>query len=166
MSATPKRSVPKVADIASARRNGPHVATLLGTLARWSAEDGLVVDYPGNPAGPRQAVSIVALSEEELSAIVASRQPLVIAFTSEGSPIVMGVVQPVPSRKSERANEKTKAVVDGEEVVLEGSERVELRCGKASIVLTKAGKVLIQGTYLSSRSSGAQRIRGGSVEVN
>ena len=38
--------------------------------------------------------------------------------------------------------------------------------GKASITLTREGKVLIRGTYLSSRSSGVNRIKGGSVQIN
>ena len=41
-----------------------------------------------------------------------------------------------------------------------------LRCGKASITLTREGKVLIKGAYLSSRSSGVNRIKGGSVQIN
>jgi hypothetical protein len=41
-----------------------------------------------------------------------------------------------------------------------------LRCGKARITLTRAGKVLVEGTYISSRSSGVNRIRGGSVHLN
>jgi hypothetical protein len=41
-----------------------------------------------------------------------------------------------------------------------------LRCGQASVTLTKAGKVLIRGTYVSSRSSGVNRIKGGSVQLN
>ena len=32
--------------------------------------------------------------------------------------------------------------------------------------LTRAGKVLIQGAYLLSRSTGVNRIKGGSVQIN
>lgn len=56
--------------------------------------------------------------------------------------------------------------VDGKRVVLEGKEEVVLRCGEASITLTKAGKILIRGNYLLNRSSGVNRIMGGSVQVN
>ena len=35
-----------------------------------------------------------------------------------------------------------------------------------NIMLTRAGKVLIRGAYLLSRSSGANRIKGGSVQIN
>jgi uncharacterized protein (DUF2345 family) len=56
--------------------------------------------------------------------------------------------------------------VDGESVVIEAREQVVLRCGRASITLTKAGKILIQGEYVSSRSAGVNRIKGGSVQIN
>ena len=51
-------------------------------------------------------------------------------------------------------------------MVLSAQEEIVLRCGKASITLTKAGKVLIEGAYVLSRSSGVNRIRGGSVQLN
>ena len=57
-------------------------------------------------------------------------------------------------------------VVDGQRVVLQGARQVELRCGEASIVLTAAGKILIRGTYVLSRSRGANRIRGAFVDIN
>ena len=55
---------------------------------------------------------------------------------------------------------------DGERLVVTAKEQLILRCGKAQITLTKTGKVLIQGTYVSSRSSGVNRIKGGSVQLN
>jgi hypothetical protein len=55
---------------------------------------------------------------------------------------------------------------DGERLLVTAKEQLVLRCGKATITLTKAGKVLIQGTYVSSRSSGVNRIKGGSVQLN
>lgn len=56
--------------------------------------------------------------------------------------------------------------VDGKRVLIEGQEEVVLMCGDASITLTKAGKVVIRGKYLLSRSTGVNRILGGSVQVN
>lgn len=58
------------------------------------------------------------------------------------------------------------AYVDGERVVIEGKEEIELKCGESSICLTKSGKILIRGKYLLNRSSGVNRIMGGSVQVN
>jgi hypothetical protein len=55
---------------------------------------------------------------------------------------------------------------DDQQLVVSAAQRLVLRCGKARITLTRAGKVLIEGTYISSRSSGVNRIRGGSVHLN
>jgi hypothetical protein len=55
---------------------------------------------------------------------------------------------------------------DREQLVLTAEREIVLRCGEASIILTRAGKVLIRGTYLLSRSSGINRIKGGSVQIN
>lgn len=56
--------------------------------------------------------------------------------------------------------------IDGKRVVLEGKEEIVLKCGEASITLTKAGKIIIRGKYLLNRSSGVNRILGSSVQVN
>jgi hypothetical protein len=55
---------------------------------------------------------------------------------------------------------------DGERLLITARHQLVLRCGKAAITLTQAGKVLIEGTYLSSRSTGVNRIKGGSVQLN
>jgi hypothetical protein len=59
-----------------------------------------------------------------------------------------------------------KIEVDGERIVFRADRELVLRCGEASITLTRAGKVIIRGTYLLSRSSGVNRIKGGSVQIN
>ena len=45
-------------------------------------------------------------------------------------------------------------------------KQLTLRCGKSSITLTAAGKIIIRGKYIVSRSSGVHRIKGGSVQIN
>ena len=144
---------------------------VLGAVVGFSPEKGLLVDYEGNDRGPLAAQSVVALSSEEAQELVLSGRPVLLTFERGRAdrPIVAGIVQPLPTagRSAEsRSGEKIRAVVDGREITLNGSERVELRCGKASVILTRTGKILVRGTYISSRSSGAHRIRGGSVEIN
>lgn len=58
------------------------------------------------------------------------------------------------------------AEVDGTSRVIEGKEQVVLRCGDASITLTKAGKIILRGKHLVSRASGVNRILGGSIQMN
>jgi hypothetical protein len=81
-------------------------------------------------------------------------------------PLVMGCLshQHAPPVAEGPGNVEVDA--DGERLLVSAKEQLVLRCGKASITLTKAGKVLIQGTYLSSRSSGVHRVVGGSVKIN
>ena len=59
-----------------------------------------------------------------------------------------------------------RASIDDERLVLSAQREVTIQCGKASITLTRAGKVLIRGEYLLSRSSGVNRIKGASVQIN
>ena len=57
-------------------------------------------------------------------------------------------------------------LIDGQRITFEAKEQIVLRCGESSITLTKAGKILIRGKYLLNRSTGVNRIMGGSVQVN
>ncbi len=79
-----------------------------------------------------------------------------------------GEIDQQPTSESETVNPGTdiNATIDGKRVVLEGREEVVLKCGEASITLTKAGKILIRGKYILNRSTGVNRILGGSVQVN
>ena len=56
--------------------------------------------------------------------------------------------------------------VDGKTITFDAKEQIVLRCGKSSITLTRSGKVLIRGAYLLNRSSGVNKIKGGSVQIN
>ena len=80
-------------------------------------------------------------------------------------PIVIGRIEPSESIGTPDATPRS-ARLDGETVVLEASKEIVLKCGEATITLTRAGKILIQGAYVSSRSSGVNRIRGGAVQLN
>jgi len=58
------------------------------------------------------------------------------------------------------------ARVDGETVLIKADKKLELRVGKASIVIDSNGKITIRGANLLSRSTGPIRIKGGHVEIN
>lgn len=82
---------------------------------------------------------------------------------------------PETTRNNSTTNEKLQKektlvqediVIDGKRIVIEGKQEIVFKCGESSITLTKAGKILIRGKYLLSRSTGVNRILGGSVQVN
>jgi hypothetical protein len=58
------------------------------------------------------------------------------------------------------------AQVDDQRIVLTAEREIVLKCGEASITLTRAGKVLIKGRYVLSGSSGYNKIKGAVVDIN
>lgn len=92
-----------------------------------------------------------------------------VALTFEGGdvarPIVLG-----PMRRFDAPDAQSAAVadaeVDGTQVTVRASETLVLRCGDASITLTRAGKIILRGSYVLSRASGLNCIQGGAVEIN
>lgn len=58
------------------------------------------------------------------------------------------------------------AMIDNERIVIEAEQEIELRCGEAAIILTRDGRILLRGTYITSHASATQRIRGGGVQIN
>jgi hypothetical protein len=110
---------------------------------------------------PVSARSIVPLSKKQLG------EEVLVAFEAGNLrlPYIIGSFW-VPEQSPEAPQLPIEAKVDGEQVVIEGKKEIVLKCGKASITLTRAGKVLIRGAYVLSRSSGVNRIKGGSVQVN
>ena len=129
-------------------------APVVGNIARFDAL-GVAVDFPGNPdLGPIAARSAVPASQLGIGREVV----LFFEDNDPARPLIMGVLQPIGL--------PVQAEVDGERLVLTAKREMVLRCGDASITLTEAGKVLIRGNYLLSRSSGANRIKGAAVEIN
>lgn len=80
-------------------------------------------------------------------------------------PLVLSVIRPYPGQKDEEADAR-EVEIDGERLLLSSNHDIVLRCGKSSITLTRAGKVLIRGAYVSVQSSGAGRIKAASVQIN
>ena len=132
----------------------------IATFAGFDAEGRFLVRL-GESAPPVQALSTVGLADVDAGAAV------VVAF-EQGAlrhPVIVGRVQ-LPRRTDAPSTELSTLHVDGRRVVVQAQERIELRCGEASIVLTSAGKVLINGNYVLSRSRGANRVKGAYVGIN
>jgi hypothetical protein len=127
------------------------------------ADDMPLVVYPGQPG--TQALS--ARSTVDLHGPHIGKQ-VVLAFEHGDPlrPIVVGVLCGQPGWPVEQQSSPVAVDADGLRMIVGAKDQLVIRCGKASITLTKAGKVLIEGAYLLSRSTGVNRIKGGSVQLN
>ncbi|MBZ9870523.1 DUF6484 domain-containing protein [Mesorhizobium sp. BR1-1-9] len=117
-----------------------------------------LVVFPGNPEETAlPARSLTALTSDMIGSEVA----LLFQEGDPAKPLIVGrVVEPA------RKIAAPQIVRDGEGVRIIGEERIELRCGKATILMEKDGRIIIRGTYVTSHASAANRIRGGSIDLN
>ncbi len=154
---------------------------IIGSLAGIDAQGQPLVDFPENPlTTPLVAISTLSITQQHVGRNVA----LLFAKGNPHSPVIMGLIHsPLhdliatydttnheqhttvePSASSPLSVDDV--TIDGKRVVIEGKEEIVLKCGDASITLTRAGKILIRGKYLLNRADGVNRIMGGSVQVN
>jgi hypothetical protein len=136
----------------------------IGLLAGLD-EHGALVDFPDNPSeDPIPARATVALAQSDVGREVA----MLFEGGAPSRPILIGLLHqpsataPAPAEKEADIS----ASADGERLVFTADKEIVLQCGKASITLTRAGKVLIRGAYVLARSTGVNRIQGGSVLIN
>lgn len=153
---------------------------IIGVITDINAEGKPMVDFNENTSNQSlAALATVAVHRQHIHRQVA----LLFANGNRQSPVIMGLIHnplddllenhpaehPVPEPADKTAlvaDSEQQVTVDGRRIVIEGKEEVVLKCGDSSITLTRAGKILIRGKYLLSRSSGVNRIMGGSVQVN
>ncbi|MER9852649.1 MULTISPECIES: DUF6484 domain-containing protein [unclassified Mesorhizobium] len=130
---------------------------VIGLLIGFEGGAPLVV-FVGNPR--ETAIAARSLTELDISAI-GSELALLFEEGDPTRPLVVGrIVDPA------HKNMELKVAREGDRVVITGDERIELRCGLASIILEKNGRVTIRGSQLTSQASGTNRIRGGAVHLN
>jgi Domain of unknown function (DUF6484) len=155
---TPDQDLPRAA-VPSAG----NVGVLIGKLTAWDDAGNPLVDYPNNPSECfLPARTTVPLNQTSIGREVA----LVFVNGDPWQPLIIGLLQPPQGAPPLESRPALAAEIDGERLVFTAKQEIVLQCGQASLTLTNAGKVLIRGAYLLSRSSGVNRIQGGSVQLN
>ncbi|WDH50985.1 DUF6484 domain-containing protein [Pseudomonas chlororaphis] len=134
-------------------------AVVIGTLLELPHANAPRVVYPGCPDGSGVVARCTARLEP---ADIGGQVALMFEGGDPACPLVIGRLLGADAPPEPVASVR----LDEQCLELSAEREIVLRCGKASITLTRAGKVIIQGAYLSSRSSGVNRIKGGSVQIN
>jgi len=137
---------------------------VVGRLVAFK-DDGMVplVTYDGQPT----SAAMIARATVDLHGSQIGRDVVLIFEGGDPyRPIVMGCLHDPAARSLAERPGEVELDVDGHRLIVTAKEQLVLRCGKASITLTRAGKVLIHGTYVSNRSTGVLRLKGGSVQIN
>jgi len=158
-------SFPGGADLPSACVPPEHLGVLCGVLVgmRDEGRTPLIV-FPGQLG----SAAVPARATLDLHGAHVGREVVLVFEKGDPTrPIIIGCLRPRQDANTVGAMPgQVEVDVDGERLLVTAREQLVLRCGKATITLTKAGKVLLEGTYISSRSSGVNRIKGGSVRLN
>ncbi|MBP9064071.1 MAG: hypothetical protein KBF81_09925 [Aquabacterium sp.] len=146
---------------------GSGTGVVVGTWVSVDASGVPWVDFPGNPSNeavPARLIGAVCPAEEGETLTVA----LVFEGNDRSRPLVLGPVhERAPPATPVLASPVDKQViVDGQMITLQAETELLLRCGNASILLRRDGKLVIKGTEVVSRASGAHKIRGGQVNIN
>lgn len=143
---------------------------VVGLLQEINDRHQPLVDFPGNPEpNPLLARTTIVIKKSNI------QQEALLMFErgDPRKPIIMGLLPPADNYPNESLTDKeteekqpTLVELDGESLIFTAKNEIVLKCGKSSITLTKAGKILIRGAYLLCRSSGVNRVKGGSVQIN
>jgi uncharacterized protein DUF6484 len=139
---------------------------VIGRILAVSLEGTCAVAYQvGSDHFTACAATTVALTDQ------ATKHPAVLAFVGgdPNRPIVIGLIQGNHVSKEPRESSGLRPLnveVAGTRVVISADDEIVLRCGKSSVTLTRAGKVVIRGAYVLTRASGVNRIKGASVQIN
>lgn len=138
------------------------LAPAVGRLQGFDlAEQPLVAQLKACPGQVVRARSTVPLRHAMIG-----REVLVVFEDGRmQSPIIVGVIEPQAAAEAAAAPGVT-VQADGERHVIHAEREVVLRCGDASITLTRAGKVIIKGRYILSRSTGYNKIKGAAIDIN
>lgn len=140
--------------------------TVFGKLIAFDEDKQPVVIADGDSFSQKQlARSCVKLSRHHLGC------EIVLLMVGGNKPVILGVIESAPvadqPEKDEVNTQPQQAIkLDGNVIELNAKNKLSLRCGDTRITLTKQGKVEIKGKYILSRAKKAQRIQGGSVELN
>lgn len=135
---------------------------VLGRLVTFTAPDSALVTLNGRPsAAPIAARSLTGLTAKDEGREVA----LMFEEGDSARPLIIGRIEAAPGATLARTS-KQPVSIEAESIVLTGEQKIVLRCGEATLTLTRDGKLILRGAYVETLATGVNRIKGGCVKIN
>ena len=125
----------------------------------WNAGEGMI---------DKRFIKHARSMETPVSSADAGRK-VILGFENGNPehPILFGFLENADARKPvELVPEPDTATEIPESLHLKSEQELILECGKAKISLRADGRIVILGGYVVSRSTGVNKIKGGSVQIN
>lgn len=144
----------------------------VGRIVRIDERGQVLINY-GNSAEVI-ASRLTSSVQDKLGKGNPEGREVLLAFENDNPlrPIIIDTIYSIIDEITENSIAENNALavhketINGERIELDAGEHIVLRCGKASITLTRAGKILIKGEYVLSSAKGANKIKGGSINLN
>lgn len=128
------------------------------------SQDGRTA-YVGQPELPEQPAVAAETTVDLHSGHIGQRVVVLLPSGPAQRGVVIGVVGPLgwPGSTTPKGVD---VVANGQRLVVSAEREVVLRCGQASLTLREDGCIELRGTTILTHAEGANRIRGGSVQLN
>ena len=141
---------------------GRIAGVVLGRLAALVNPDSALVVLNGQSSTtPIRARRFCPLAPEDIGKEVA----LMFEEGDPTRPMIIGRVE-MPPGADLTAPSRQPISIDADSVLLTGGREIVLRCGEATLILKRDGKVILRGVYVETQASGVNRIKGGCVKIN
>jgi hypothetical protein len=151
--------------LAQADANGLRV--VLGHLDGLDDEGRLLFRAMGSDESVPVTIGLELSDGALVKAARLSRRALALIPSDAAQPILVGLLRERVSAEARDASPGQLEVrMDGESLRFEAEKSIELRCGKARLVLHRDGRVVLKGAHIVSASSGSHRIKGATIALN
>ena len=163
-SASPKAAAAHPSELPMSSLTEPLIA---GHLVGVDSEGRILFRPEGSEDPPFPVAIAMAVSDGALVKATRLAQRALVARTENVGPVLIGFVRErVDARVRDAGPGDLEVIVDGETLNIRADRQLELRCGKASLLLRADGRVILSGTYVVSTSRGPNKIKGTTISLN
>jgi hypothetical protein len=147
---------------------------LIGKIAQISENGHILVDYCGNSFGALAARITSSMQANLLRKGNPEGREVLLAFDNNDPqrPIIVDTMYSLIDDIAEHSTAvletdiPREVTINGKRITFDACEEIVLQSGKASITLTKAGKILIKGEYVLSSATGLNKVKGDTIRLN